>query len=380
VDSARGRVDARPERDIARFTRLGDSFPAFRAGRWGQVRRALQILDDVVRHDLVTLEAARVALRGGQPDLTAVYFRGNDNTQHLFWKYRFAEARGALLAGLLWGGLDRADVQALAPAVDSYYDFADALLGEVLSMLDPGTAVLLLSDHGFLSSNERGRWNHANRLLEAAGLAVLVPGSGGAADSAASRVFDPLPPTVDARRVLHAGGAAGEASAALERAKEALAAARTDRGEALFDSLRAGSDVGGPLLEVFFREGLEGSRVRIGEADVPFAEVFAPEGHSGNHRMNGIFLAAGVPFRAGARVKGLRVVDVAPTVLHALGAPAARNMEGVVLTQLFDPAWLAENPVRYVETYGTRAVEGDAIATEVDERIREDLEALGYLQ
>jgi hypothetical protein len=380
VDSARARIDARSDRDIARFTGLADSFPLWRREQWGQVRRALSILDDVVRHDLVTLEAARVALRGGQPDLTALYFRGNDNTQHLFWKHRFAASRDERLTDLLWPELSREEVDALATVIDRYYDFADALVGEALAMLEPDTAVLLLSDHGFLTNNERSRWYHANRILAAADLAVLVPETGGEADPAASTVLDSEPPSVDARRRLRAGGAAASPGPALERAREALSAVRTDAGDPLFASLELGADDEGPYLEAVFRSDLEGSGIRLGEVDIPFAEFFAPEGHSGNHRMNGVLVAAGAPFRESSRVDGVRVVDIAPTVLHALGAPAARDMEGVVLTALFDPAWLAAHPVRYVTTYGTRSADGEAIATEADERIREELQALGYIQ
>ena len=54
--------------------------------------------------------------------------------------------------------------------------------------------------------------------------------------------------------------------------------------------------------------------------------------------MNGLLVAAGPPYLAGERVDGSRVVDLAPTVLHLLGAPVGRDMEGVVLTDLLDPA------------------------------------------
>ncbi|MGQ0721587.1 MAG: alkaline phosphatase family protein [Candidatus Eiseniibacteriota bacterium] len=380
VDSTRAALDAREDRDIARFTQVPGSFAQWREGQWGQVDRALRILDDVVRHDLLTLEAARVSLRGGQPDLTALYFRGNDNTQHLFWKHRFANGSGGPLSGLLWRDLDPEEVHALATVVDRYYDFADELLGETLAMLEPDTAVLLLSDHGFLTNNERSRWFHANRVLVAAGLAVASASEAGEVDRAASLLADPEPPSIVARRVLRPGGAAGDTAATLARARDLLAAARTDAGDPLFDSVVIGADGEGPLLEVVFRSPLSGESARLGGTDLPVADFTVPEGHSGNHRMNGLLVAAGPPFRREGRIHGARVVDVAPTVLHALGAPAARDMEGVVLTDLFDKEWLARRPVRYVESFGLRTAEGDAIPTEADERIREELEALGYIR
>ena len=381
IDSARATVDADSARRIERFLAPLPDFAAWRSARWGQVRRSLAILDDVVRHDLVTFACASVVLDHGQPDLSAFYFRGTDNTQHLFWKHRLAAARGERWSALLYGDIDSTEVRALAPVIDRYYDFADELLGRILAKLDPGTAIFVVSDHGFLTNNERGRWHNANRLLEAAGLAVLTPGEGGLADAAESRVLDPEPPSVTARRVLRAGAAAGDdAAGALAQARDVLAAARTERGEPVFRSLALGEDEAGPRLAVVFDDRLQGRRAVVGAVDLPLEEFLQPEGHSGDHRMNGFLLAAGPPFRTG-RITGARAVDLAPTVLHLLGAPAARDMEGVVLVDLFDPKWREAHPVRYVTSYGTREqVEPAAIATEADARIREELQALGYLK
>jgi predicted AlkP superfamily phosphohydrolase/phosphomutase len=381
VDSVRRALDERPDRRIARFTRVGSAgFDEWRAGHWGQIRRSLRILDEVVRHDLVTLETGRLALRAGQPDLTALYFRGNDNTQHLFWKYRLAEEGGQDLAGLLYDGIRPGDVEALAPVVDRYYDFVDELVGEALALLEPDTAILVLSDHGFLANNERSQWWRPNRLLEAAGLAVLEPGGGGTADSAASRVLDPEPPTVSGRRVLRRGGAA--AAGDLQEAHDALAAARTDAGRPVFRSVSLGEDERGDRLVVVFDPEIQGDSATVGGVTVPLEEFRVPEGHSGDHRMNGFLLAAGGPFRSGAVIEGARALDIAPTVLWALGVPVARDMEGVPLVDLFDPSWVEANPVRWVESYGLRdpGGEDEVIATEADERIREELRALGYLQ
>ncbi|HMB69994.1 MAG TPA: alkaline phosphatase family protein, partial [bacterium] len=380
VDSARAGVDAMPEREIAAFTDAGGDFASWRADRWGQVRRALTVLDDVIRHDLVTLETARVTLRSGQPDLTAVYFRGNDNTQHLFWKYRFAEQRSGLLARVLWNDLDPEDVEALSPVIDRYYDFVDELVGRVTGMLEPDTALLLLSDHGFLTNNERGRWYNANRVLEAAGMAALAPDAGGAAVPDRSRAYDPLPPTVSPRRILRAGGLAEDAAAALAEAGRILDAARTEDGAPLFLPTEHAADENGPFLVAEFAPDLEAGAAIVGGETLDTREFLVPEGHSGNHRMDGFLLAAGPPFREGARGENLRAVDVAPTILYLLGAPVAADVEGVIALSLLDPQWAREHPVRYVRTWGRRDVDHDAMPTAADERIRQELEALGYIQ
>jgi hypothetical protein len=391
VDSLRATLDVRGERDLARFLggnadsiisllRPADAETQMRE-LWGQQRRALLILRDVIRHDLFTLECARLVLKNEQPELSALYFRGADNAQHLFWKHRLAMQQGSFVAGAFYEEIGAAELEAFAPIIDRYYDFLDEVVGDIVSMLDPDTAIIVLSDHGFLTNNERGRWVHMNRLLEAAGLAAVVPNTGGAADSAASVAWDPAPPSVASVRMIRPGGAgAGDQREALERARRVILRARTDRGEKIAARLEIGDDAQGLYLRVTVAPLPRGTSVDIEGHSIPLSSVIAPEGHSGDHRMNGILIAAGPPFRGNAKIDAARAVDVAPTVLHLLGAPAARDMEGIVLRDLFSDEWWETHPLRSVESYGTREASEKASPTSADERIKEELRALGYIQ
>ena len=56
------------------------------------------------------------------------------------------------------------------------------------------------------------------------------------------------------------------------------------------------------------------------------------------HRPYGILAAGGPGIRAGARVHGASILDIAPTVLALLGLPAADDMPGRVLAEAMDPA------------------------------------------
>lgn len=381
VDSMRAALDVAPGATAARFLEAGgDSGRGARL--WGQNRRAEKILADVIRHDRFTMEGARLVLERGQPDLTAVYLRGADNTQHLFWKYRLAR-NNPTLAKALYGEIPPEEIREYAAVVDRYYEFLDENVGVLLSLVDANTAILVTSDHGFLANNERGHWYAPNRLLAGAGLAALVAGGGGEADSAASLVYDPEPASIDAKRRLRGGGRAadkGGARAALEVARGPLLAARTDRGDAIVTRFETGEDERGPFADVTFHGSVGGDAVVIGEARVPRRDVIAPEGHSGDHRMDGMLIAAGSPFRERTKVDGARAVDLAPTVLHLLGAPVAADFEGVILEGLFTPEWKNAHPPRVVESYGKREAGTSAAPTAADERIREELEALGYIR
>jgi predicted AlkP superfamily phosphohydrolase/phosphomutase len=101
---------------------------------------------------------------------------------------------------------------------------------------------------------------------------------------------------------------------------------------------------------------------------------------SGDHRKEGIIVAAGGPVRQGARVDGASIVDVTPTVLYLLGLPVGEDMDGRVIEGLF-PTPLPR-PVRTVKTWergGGKRPEAP-IASPIDDEIREQLKALGYLQ
>ena len=75
------------------------------------------------------------------------------------------------------------------------------------------------------------------------------------------------------------------------------------------------------------------------------------------------------------------VLDIAPTVLHLLGLPIARDLEGRVLAEAFETPREVEAGIEFVDTYGppTRETDPDA-PSEVDDQTLEKLKALGYVQ
>jgi predicted AlkP superfamily phosphohydrolase/phosphomutase len=66
----------------------------------------------------------------------------------------------------------------------------------------------------------------------------------------------------------------------------------------------------------------------------------------GTHRRDGILIAHGKPFRKGIEVKGARLIDMAPTILHLMGQPVPDDMDGHVLEELFEPEFLARHPIQ----------------------------------
>lgn len=98
-------------------------------------------------------------------------------------------------------------------------------------------------------------------------------------------------------------------------------------------------------------------------------------GDSGCHRREGIFIAQGAGIGSGVELPEASILDLAPTILHLLGEPVPRIMDGRVLSEaLVDPL-----PVRYSEEGEAElSVEQTFDAAEA-EQIEERLRGLGYL-
>jgi predicted AlkP superfamily phosphohydrolase/phosphomutase len=103
-------------------------------------------------------------------------------------------------------------------------------------------------------------------------------------------------------------------------------------------------------------------------------------GPTGDHRMEGILVAAGPPFRAGAVPAQATLLDIAPTLLHLLGVPIPGDMDGRVLTELLDPAFTAVQPEHEpVPAAVAPSAIPQAYTEEEDAAIQQRLSDLGYL-
>ena len=66
------------------------------------------------------------------------------------------------------------------------------------------------------------------------------------------------------------------------------------------------------------------------------------------HSMNGILLAYGPSIKDGAKIRGARIYDLTPTILHMFGLPVPDDMDGGVLKEFFDEgSEVAQREIRY---------------------------------
>lgn len=95
---------------------------------------------------------------------------------------------------------------------------------------------------------------------------------------------------------------------------------------------------------------------------------------------HGLMAARGALAGSGLAAEG-RPIDVAPTILHALGVPVSREIGGAPMLGLFSDEFVKRFPVRGVESYGRRASptglrKGEPLDQEMIERLR----SLGYVR
>lgn len=166
----------------------------------------------------------------------------------------------------------------------------------------------------------------------------------------------------------------------LSEVRDALADLRDDGGRPILTNLIRGRDAyHGPYAELGPDLHLE-----LDHYAMIACPLFATEGKvmtnqirgdSGCHRREGIFIAQGTGVRAGTALPEADIVDLAPTILHLLGEPVPRILDGRVLTEaLADPA-----PVRFQEDEETVVAAEQGFDAAEAEQIEERLRGLGYL-
>lgn len=115
---------------------------------------------------------------------------------------------------------------------------------------------------------------------------------------------------------------------------------------------------------------------------VEILERKPPEGPEwgGTHRLEGILVAQGPPFRKGTEIKGARLIDMAPTILHLMGQPVPDDMDGRVLEELFEPSFMAEHPVRKGGADDSDTGGATEYSAEETAIVEQRLKDLGYIE
>lgn len=382
------------------------------------VKPSLQLVQEFEAMEEKRAKASLQFMETQPWDTFMVVFTATDRMGHYLWPYHHKPGDGS-----------PAEDHALYEAVHNVYKQLDKHIGELIYKAGENTTVLVMSDHGMGPIYHKN--THWNNWLYKNGFLAIDQRSSKSLDAWLLRLRIPR----DSIRRLLKRIPGLYSSKVVQKAKEAPTA-RIDYTRSRAHYVKIFDPVGGIYVHA---KGAERERLRdelirnIRETRDPTTgkmivrEVYRREdcfwgdyaddmpdiiilmnpeyGSSdrlsnyssivtdrpqisdpGGHHIEGVFIAKGPKIVHSPKpLTNLSITDLAPTILYALGLPIPEDMDGKVLTQIFDPAWVKAQPVQFGPVHGRWPSEEEAqsILEETssgEEVIIERLRALGYVK
>lgn len=327
-------------------------------------------------------------------DFFMVVFMGSDSIQHFFWEYQDREHPAYNQEG----------AEKYGDAILRYYQNLDGILGDVLGTIDKNTVLLIMSDHGFSPLHNKVFLNHwlkdlgllhfkktpissiklwmfgqgitshniyntmaklkignilnffhrktKRKLLDASFLSFSD------IDWSKTKAYSPY---IYGQIFINLKGREPEGTVEPGKEYEELIQYLTeelyklkdpDDGEKIVDKVLRGGDVyfgkhsyKAPDLMCIMRNWTyQGSRT-IGIGNSLIGNIIPRV--SGGHNMKGIFIIMGENIKKDATLKNAHITDIAPTILYTMGKPIPADMDGKVLTDAFEKAFLEDNSIQY---------------------------------
>ena len=374
-------------------------------------------LNDLAKEDKNRTDVSLFLMKKHPCELFMAVYNNIDRAQHQF----FTEERFDGVSGI--------------EIINRIYEQADKEIGRLLSEIDDGTTVIIMSDHGagpikkFFSLN---LWLNKNGFLEYSGkdsLRMQLLGKGrtackrllprwaknfikvnmpGARDNLESMLYFS---DINWRQTkAYSMGMYGNIWINLKGREPEGVVERKDY-EAIRDeiivklTILRDPETGESVIEKIYRreELYRGEFVDnapdliIGWKDYSYytsivqgkeqGDYFKPVPnidssdykHVGTHRVNGIFIASGKNVKKGEAVSGIRIEDIAPTVLFLFDQPVPTVMDGRVLHEILEDGSYGNNKPTYIELQGKKAGEEFNYSDTEANSVRERLKALGYL-
>lgn len=349
-------------------------------------RGDLGYLDDAERNVAARVRSVRELMRARPTDLVMVVLTEADRVGHHYWHFGDpAHPRNSPVAP--GSGWDEAN--------NRIYQAMDQAVGELVSLVDEDTVVVLVSDHGLGA----GRYGFAvHTVLEEAGLLATEAGDqpqdgaaswfadhGRRVDFTRTQVYLPVPGSYSLNVNLRARQRNGivaprDRERVLAEVTELLADVTTPEGDRVFDRI---------LMREEAYPGSLSNRapdlllIPRDESVLPIPELvgglWQPSVQTGMHRHQGIWAQRSPRCRPGRLDERVPLVDTMPTLLADLNAAWPDDIDGRVRAEVFhdEPATAAR---LVLATAATPDYLNDApTATEEDGYTSSRLREMGYL-
>ena len=352
-------------------------------------------------------------------DLFAVVFNNTDAIAHYFWRYMSqGDGKGPYVEAVL----------------DAYRQ-ADQAIGQLLERVSSETLVMVMSDHGMRAAPEKvvhlNGWLRFRGLLAARNEGITLQQQAlewikgrvgrpvkyavqrclpqrvvtgltavslnvGAIDWAHTRAYyvrlfrtvDGIQINLRERQSQGVVAPGAEYEALRSEIIEHLETLRDpESSELVVETVMRREDVfDGPWLTsmpdliVQFRPLYAGG-VGLGPALIerPRQMHAYSKGWSATHAPEGVLIMAGGPVVRAGTLAGTRIEDLAPTILYALGEPVPADVGSRVLVEVLSPDFVARNPLYRSEPLAPASEVCGELSDVEEEKIRERLRAMGYL-
>lgn len=347
-----------------------------------------------IRKERQWFDITRHLMLSDPTDLTAVVFDGVDKLQHLVWRFldplHFPE--------------NPSDWELrIREICRDYFRRLDGFLSELVKIAGPDSRVFMVSDHGFGPTHEIF---YANAWLSQNGYLAWKEGTPeDQSDSLTAEHLRKHYEMIDWERTTayvrtsssngiyirtssgpgKPGVPTSEYQAFRARLITQLGEIRDAAGERIVKKIMTREETfpgpymsQAPDLTLVLRDG---GFVSILNAASP---VKARSEVNGTHRHEGILFASGKGIKKGFHSAQRSILDVAPTMLYSIGLPVPEDMEGSVVTELFEPEALREAPVQVgFATLAPNQIRDQgrqsAMTASEQAEVMERLKTLGYM-
>ena len=318
-------------------------------------------------------------------DIQAMYLHGSDPNSHKYWRYYRPQ-------DFPNETVDPALIKKNADKIPHAYRSIDEVIGWVVKASPADVNVIIVSDHGFhpLDRTTTKVTMDIDVVLEQLGYFKQV---GGKVDMAHTKVYTYGTRSSEKDKRLRfnvkgrdPAGIISEAEMASLKVQLKLDLGRytyKGSGKPVFEvsePVKGDADRGADVVVRVLDEGASRTLLLDGSTPLQGAVKSLVE-NSGGHNGDppGIFLAAGPDIDKNAKVTGISVLDITPTVLYGLGLPVAKDSAGKAWTNLYTSAYQTKFPLKTVPSYGVRKSSGPTSSEDQDAMLQQ-LRELGYIE
>lgn len=321
-----------------------------------------------------------------RPELCMVHFQASDPVQHILWP--FLDRGHDMFDEAKWHGIMRGFYAVLDTEIRSIFETFQEINREPVT-------VMIISDHGFqLHMRRFNLWNWTMREgylhVDPGRIDMPHPGDSSPVDLERSRVL-PTGRSNEAFLYLLEEPGPGRLATAESIRSGLTSLLDPVNGRRVVKAVHFREDIyTGPELDripdLIIEPADTYSVTGVYEADPELFRTVVPgeDFHLGRHHSHGMVAASG-PDILPQKNLYCRLIDIAPTLLHCLGAPIPAGMDGCVVEELFTTSGPSHesresSPTEIDLDAGTGGgSENEVYSDEERELIEQRLRDLGYL-